>query len=90
METDANVALTSWWGLTVTDPEFMKTWRESQIPGGCAHSGEAETSLALHLDSGVIQMDKSHLGTFGLWQRRQLLQGLQNGRVGHVLQRTAN
>ena len=59
METDANVALTSWWGLTATDPEFMKTWRESQIPGGCAHSGEAETSLALHLDSSVIQMDKA-------------------------------
>tara|TARA_B100001971_G_C18037076_1_gene455612 strand:- start:178 stop:828 length:651 start_codon:yes stop_codon:yes gene_type:complete len=59
METDANVALTSWWGLTVTDPEFMETWRESQIPGGCAHSGEAETSVALHLDRSLIQMDKA-------------------------------
>ena len=59
IETDANVALTSWWGLTVTDPEFMETWRESQIPGGCAHSGEAETSVALHLDSSLIQMDKA-------------------------------
>ena len=59
IETDANVALTSWWGLTVTDPEFMETWRESHIPGGCAHSGEAETSVALHLDSSLIQMDKA-------------------------------
>ena len=59
LETDANVALTSWWGLTVADPEFMKTWRESQIPGGCAHSGEAETSVALHLDNSLIQMDKA-------------------------------
>jgi len=59
IETDANVALTSWWGLTVADPEFMKTWRESQIPGGCAHSGEAETSVALHLDNSLIQMDKA-------------------------------
>lgn len=59
IETDSNVALTSWWGLTATDPEFMKTWRESKIPGGCAHSGEAETSLALHLDNDLIQMDKA-------------------------------
>ena len=58
LETDANVALASWWDLTVADPEFMKTWRESEIPGGCAHSGEAETSLALHLDKSLIQMDK--------------------------------
>ena len=59
LETDANVALASWWDLTVVDPEFMKTWRESEIPGGCAHSGEAETSLALHLDKSLIQMDKA-------------------------------
>ena len=58
LETDANVALASWWDLTVADPEFMKPWRESEIPGGCAHSGEAETSLALHLDKSLIQMDK--------------------------------
>ena len=58
LETEANVALASWWDLTVADPEFMKTWRESEIPGGCAHSGEAETSLALHLDKSLIQMDK--------------------------------
>jgi len=59
LETDANVALASWWDLTVVDPEFMKTWRESEIPGGCAHSGEAETSVALHLDNSLIQMDKA-------------------------------
>ena len=59
LETDASVALASWWDLTVADPEFIKTWRESEIPGGCAHSGEAETSLALHLDKSLIQMDKA-------------------------------
>ncbi len=59
IETEANVALTSWWNLTAADPEFMKTWRESHFPGGCAHSGEAETSLALHLDTELIQMDKA-------------------------------
>ena len=59
LETDASVALASWWDLTVADPEFIKTWRESEIPGGCAHSGEAETSLALDLDKSLIQMDKA-------------------------------
>jgi creatinine amidohydrolase/Fe(II)-dependent formamide hydrolase-like protein len=37
----------------------MGTWRESHFPGGCAHSGEAETSIALHLDADLIQMDKA-------------------------------
>ena len=59
METDANVALTSWWNLTAVDPEFMATWRESGFPGGCAHSAEAETSMALHMAPELIQMDKA-------------------------------
>ena len=59
METEAEVALSSWWGLAAADPEFMETWRESHFPGGCAHAGEAETSLALHLDADLIQMDKA-------------------------------
>ena len=59
METEAEVALSSWWGLTAADPEFMAKWRESHYPGGCAHSGEAETSLALHLDADLVQMDNA-------------------------------
>jgi creatinine amidohydrolase len=59
IETEAQVALSSWWGLTAADPNFMKSWRESHFPGGCAHSGEAETSIALHLDADLIQMDKA-------------------------------
>ncbi len=59
METEAEVALSSWWGLTAADPDFMKSWRESHFPGGCAHAGEAETSLALHLDADLIQMDNA-------------------------------
>ncbi len=59
VETDANVALTSWWNLTSVDPDFMATWRESGFPGGCGHSGEAETSMALHMNADLIQMDKA-------------------------------
>ncbi|MEX0761870.1 MAG: creatininase family protein [Dehalococcoidia bacterium] len=59
IETEAEVALTSWWNLTTADPEFSKKWRESHFPGGCAHACEAETSFGLHLDADIIQMDKA-------------------------------
>ena len=59
LETDAWVAMASWWDLTRADPEFMDTWRESFFPGGCSHAGEAETSLALHLDPAVVRMDQA-------------------------------
>ncbi len=57
LETDAVVSWASWWQLTQADPNFREQWRESHFPGGCAHSGEAETSLALHLDETVVNME---------------------------------
>jgi len=66
LESTANISLASWWGLTDVDKEFMSTWRESKFPGGCAHSGEAETSLALHLDENLIQMDKAVNEVYGM------------------------
>jgi len=59
METRSQIALAAWWGLTTADPDFMKTWRESRFPGGCSHGGEAETSVALHLDPDIVQMEKA-------------------------------
>lgn len=59
METQSQVALASWWGLTAADPSFARKWRKSHFPGGCAHACEAETSLALHLDADLVQMDKA-------------------------------
>ncbi|MSQ08215.1 MAG: creatininase family protein [Dehalococcoidia bacterium] len=59
IETQAQVALASWWGLTAADPNFAKKWRESEFPGGCAHACEAETSLALHLDADMVEMEKA-------------------------------
>ncbi len=63
LETDAWVAMASWWNLTQADPDFMATWRESDFPGGAAHAGEAETSVALHLDADAVRTDlaKNHV-----------------------------
>ena len=57
LETDAWVAMASWWNMTQADPEFMAKWRESDYPGGAAHAGEAETSVALHLDEEAVRVD---------------------------------
>lgn len=57
LETDAIVSWASWWQLTMVDPEFKQQWRESHFPGGCAHSGEAETSIALHMDESLVNME---------------------------------
>ena len=59
LETDAWVAMANWWGLTTADREFMATWRESEWPGGCSHAGEAETSIALHLDPTAVRMERA-------------------------------
>ena len=65
IETTSEVSLAAWWNLITADPEFMPKWRESIFPGGCAHSGEAETSLGLHLDENIIKMEetKTEMGT---------------------------
>ncbi len=57
LESDAWVGMASWWNLTQANSGFMDTWRESGFPGGAAHGGEAETSLALHLDASAVRMD---------------------------------
>ena len=40
------------------DPEFLKGWRESVFPGGCAHAGELETSMLLYLSPESVRQDK--------------------------------
>ena len=57
LDTKAWVAMMSWWSLATVNGEFLDEWRESDFPGGCFHAGEAETSLALHLDSRLVRMD---------------------------------
>jgi creatinine amidohydrolase len=58
LETDAECVLIGWWKLLTVDKQFMPRWRESRIPGGCAHAGELETSLYLYLDGDNVRKDK--------------------------------
>lgn len=58
VETDAVCAFCSWWQMLTVNPEFSKQWRESVFPGGCAHAGELETSLMLHLTPHLVRKDK--------------------------------
>jgi len=58
LETDAECILTGWWEMLTVDKEFLPSWRESKIPGGCAHAGELETSLYLYLDEDNVRKDK--------------------------------
>ena len=57
LETDAECILAAWWNLLTVDPEFLPSWRESKIPGGCAHAGELETSLYMYLDGDNVRED---------------------------------
>ena len=59
LESDAWVGIGGWWHFMAADPDFMSTWRESEFPGGCAHAGEAETSLALYFDPDMVYMDRA-------------------------------
>ena len=57
LESDAWVGMALWGNLTQTRPSFMESWQESPFPGGCAHAGEMETSIALHLDPTAVRMN---------------------------------
>ena len=63
LETDAECVLAAWWQLLTVDPEFLPKWRQSKFPGGCAHAGELETSVYLHLAGDDVRHDKIKSGT---------------------------
>jgi len=58
LETDAICASTTWTSLLTIDPEFNKSWRESNFPGS-AHADEFETSVYLALDAISVDMSKA-------------------------------
>jgi creatinine amidohydrolase len=58
LETDAECVLSGWWQLLTVDKDFLPGWRESKFPGGCAHAGELETSVYLHLAGDDVRTDK--------------------------------
>ena len=57
LETDAECVLAAWWNLLTVDKTFLPSWRESKVPGGCAHACELETSLYMYLDGGNVRTD---------------------------------
>ena len=63
LETDAECMVAAWWNLLTVDKEFLKNWRESKFPGGCAHAGELETSMYLYLDGDHVRKDRIENGT---------------------------
>lgn len=62
LETDAQCAFGAWWSLLTVDPEFLPRWRESEFPGGCAHAGELETSVYMHLAPDDVRQDRIKSG----------------------------
>ncbi len=56
LQTDALCLTLSWWSLVA------KYWNEevrtSVNPGGCAHAGELETSMYLHVDGEAVRVDR--------------------------------
>jgi creatinine amidohydrolase len=62
LETDAECVLIAWWHLLTVEKDFNKKWRQSKIPGGCAHACELETSLYLYLDGDNVRKDKIKSG----------------------------
>lgn len=55
LQTDATCAMLSWWQL-VAD-YWNREVRTSQMPGGCAHACELETSMYLHVDGEHVRTD---------------------------------
>ncbi len=63
LETDAECGFAAWWSFLTVDPEFLPRWRQSKFPGGCAHAGELETSVYMHLAPEDVRMDQIKNGT---------------------------
>jgi len=55
-ETSSMCAMIPWWNLVVDEASRL---RESEFPGGMAHSGELETSMWLYLKPEAVEMDKA-------------------------------
>ena len=58
LETDAEAIACNWLSMLMVDPEFMKGWRESVFPGGCAHACELETSVYLYADEENVKKEE--------------------------------
>lgn len=57
LETSALCLTLSWWNLVA--PYWNEHVRTSTNPGGCAHAGELETSMYLHVDGDAVHVDRT-------------------------------
>jgi len=57
LQTDALCMTLSWWNLVA--PYWNDEVRTSVNPGGCAHAGELETSMYLHLDGEAVRVERT-------------------------------
>lgn len=64
--TEALVGVVSHWDL-ITDK--IREIRESEFPGGCAHAGELETSLYLHICPERVDMSKISTHIANRWSK---------------------
>lgn len=64
LQTDALCLTLSWWQLVAE--RWNREWRESVLPGGCAHACELETSMYQHIDGGRIRAEhiKTEMAAF--------------------------
>ncbi|HLW47222.1 MAG TPA: creatininase family protein [bacterium] len=53
LQTDALCLTLSWWQLVAE--RWNREWRESVLPGGCAHACELETSMYQHVDPAGVR-----------------------------------
>jgi len=57
LQTDALCLTLSWWNLVA--PYWNDRVRTSVNPGGCAHAGELETSMYLHVDGDAVRVERT-------------------------------
>jgi creatinine amidohydrolase len=55
-ETSSIYAMVPWWNLVLEEASRL---RESEFPGGMAHSGELETSVMLYLKPESVHLDRA-------------------------------
>ncbi|HET7264116.1 MAG TPA: creatininase family protein [bacterium] len=56
LQTDALCLTLSWWQLVAE--RWNREWRESVLPGGCAHACELETSMYQHVDPDGVRAEQ--------------------------------
>jgi creatinine amidohydrolase len=60
-------ALTRGTSLLLAEGRDVEVWHP-RVPGGDSHAGRTETSMMLHLDPGVVRLDRLEPGSTARWR----------------------